>query len=180
MRLEAVRMVTAWLQEDTYGYAAKLAALPLDGSDSRPTTVTDASIVNECDNANAAFHRFDGLTLPALIVSVVGDVEHLEPNQPQTSDRADGYVTVQVRYAERKAESHTAIVDGSYAIRAVIASLREFHKNDNAASRTRNSIRLVSCESLTEQGVYEEVEDTWLLAAVQLKYWVSNLLPLGA
>ena len=71
-------------------------------------------------------------------------------------------------------------MDGSYAIKAVIASLREFHKNDNAASRTRNSIRLVSCESLTEQGVYEEVEDTWLLAAVQLKYYVSNLLPSGA
>lgn len=180
MRLEAVRMVTAWLKDDTYGYAAKLAVLPLDGSDSRPTTVADASIVNECDDANAAFHRFDGLTLPALIVSVVGDVEHLEPNQPQTSDRADGYVTVQVRYAEKNTAGQTAIANGTYAIKAVIASMRELHKNDNAASRTRNSIRLVSCESLTEQGIYEEVEDTWLLAAVQLKYWVSNLLPLGA
>lgn len=180
MRLEAVRMVAAWLKDDTYGYAAKLAALPLDGSDSRPATVADASIVNECDDANAAFHRFDGLTLPALIVSVVGDVEHLEPNQPQTGERADGMVTVQVRYAEKNTAGATAIVNGIYAIRAVIASLRELHQNENAASRTRNSIRLVSCESLTEQGVYEEVEDTWLLAAVQLKYYVVNLLPLGA
>jgi hypothetical protein len=180
VRLEAVRMVTAWLKDDTYGYAAKLAALPLDGSDSRPTTVADASIVNECDDANAAFHRFDGLTLPALIVSVVGDVEHLEPNQPQTGERADGMVTVQVRYAEKNTAGATAIVNGVYAIRAVIASMRELHQNANAASRTRNSIRLVSCESLTEQGIYEEVEDTWLLAAVQLKYYVVNLLPLGA
>jgi len=180
VRIEVVRAVTAWLKDDTYGYAAKLAALPLDGSDSRPTTVADASIVNECDDANAAFHRFDGLTLPALIVSVVGDIEHLEPNQPQTGERADAYVTVQVRYAEKTGASATAIVNGTYAIRAVIASLRELHANANAASRTRNSVRLVSCESLTEQGVYEEVEDTWLLAAVQLKYWVSTLLPLGA
>lgn len=180
MKLEVVRMVTAWLKDDTYGYAAKLAALPLDGSDARPTTVADTSIVNECDDANAAFHRFDGLTLPALIVSVVGDVEHLEPNQPQTGERADAMLTVQVRYAERTAASQTAIVNGIYAIRAVIASLRVLHDNTNAASRTRNSIRMVSCESLSEQGVYEEVEDTWLLAAVQLRYYVVNLLPLGA
>jgi hypothetical protein len=180
MRIEAVRAVTAWLKGDTYGYAAKLAALTMDGSDTRPTTVLDASIVDETDNANAAFRRFDGLTLPALIVTVVGDIEHSDPNQPQTGDRGEGYVTVQVRYAERNTASQTAIVNGTYAIRAVIASLREFHKNDNVASRTRNSIRLVSCESLVEQGVYEEVEDAWLLAAVQMRYFVVNLLPLGA
>lgn len=180
MRLEAVRMVTAWLKDDTYGYAAKLAALPLDGSDSRPTTVADASIVDETDNASAAFRRFDGLTLPALIVTVVGDVEYLDPNQPQTGERADANVTIQVRYAEKNTQSATAIVNGSYAIRAVIASLRELHRDTNAASRTRNSIRLVSCESLAEQGVYEEVEDTWLLAAVQVRYYAVNLLPLGA
>jgi len=180
MRIEACRAITAWLKDDTYGYAAKLAALPLDGSDSRPTTIADASIVSEVDDANAAFHRFDGLTLPALIVTVVGDIEHMDPNQPQTGDRGDATMTVQVRYAEKNTASQTAIVNGTYAIRAVIASLRELHKNDNVASRTRNSIRLVSCESLSEQGVYEEVDDTWLLAAVQLKYYVSNLLPLGA
>lgn len=180
MRLEACRIVTAWLKDNTYGYAPKLAALPLDGSDARPTTIADTSIVDETDNANAAFRRFDGLTLPALVVTVVGDVESMEPNQPLTGDRVDGFVTIQVRYAERNTASQTAIVNGTYAIRAVTASLRELHKNDNVASRTRNSIRLVSCEGMTEQGIYEEVEDTWLLAAVQLRYYVSNLLPVGA
>jgi hypothetical protein len=180
MRIEAVRMVTAWLKDDTYGYAAKLAALPLDGSDARPTTVTDASIVSECDDANAAFHRFDGLTLPALIVSVVGEIEYLDPQQPLTGDRADGNLTIQVRYAERNTAGATAIVNGAYAMRAVVASLRELHKTSNVASRTRNSVQLVNCEALSEQGVYEEVDDAWLLAAVQLKYYAVNILPLGA
>lgn len=180
MRLEAVRIVTAWLKNATYGVAAKLAALPLDGSDTRPTTIANTSIVDETDNANAAFRRFDGLTLPALIVTCAGEPEQRDAELPQSNDRADGYVTVQVRYAERAAGSQTAIVDGTYVIRAVIASLRELHSNANIASRTRNSIRLVSCESIVEQGIYEEVEDTWLLAAVQVRYYVSNLLPLGA
>lgn len=180
MRLETVRMITAWLKNGTYGVAAKLAALPLDGSDTRPTTIGNSSIVDETDNANAAFRRFDGLTLPALIITTVGEPEQRDPELPQSNDRADGYVTVQIRYAERATASQTAIVDGTYILRAVIASLRELHSNANVASRTRNSIRLVSCESITEQGIYEEVEDTWLLAAVQVRYYVSNLLPLGA
>jgi hypothetical protein len=178
MRLEAVRCVTAWLKDVTYGVNAKLAALPLDGTDTRPTAI--ATIVDETDNANAAFGRFDGLTLPALIVTCSGDPEHRDPEQSQTGERVDGYVTVQVRYAERKTASMTAIVDGTYVIRAVIASLRELHKNANVASRTRNSVRLVSCESISEQGSYEEVEDTWLLAAAQFKYYTSNILPLGS
>ena len=179
MRLEAARIVTAWLQDNTYGVAAKLAVLPLDGSDVRPTTIADSSIVDETTNASAAFRRFDGLTLPALIVTCAGEPEQRDGELLQSNDRADGYVTVQVRYTERALDSPTAIVDGTYVIRAVIASLRELHANANVASRTRNSIRLVSCESITEQGIYEEVDDTWLLAAVQVKYYVSNLLPLG-
>lgn len=180
MRLEAVRMVTAWLKDDTYGVAAKLAALTLDGSDSRPETIADSSIVDETSNAHAAFRRFDGLTMPALIVSCVGEPEHRDPEQMHSTAAVDGSVTVQVRYATRKLASDTAIADASYVIRAVIASLRELHKNENVASRTRNSVYLISCEQLIEQGVYEEVEDTWLLAAVQVKYVTRNILPLGA
>ena len=171
-------MITAWLKDDTYGVAAKLAVLPLDGSDTRPTTIVDASIVDETDNANAAFRRFDGLTLPAVIVTCTA-VEHRDSEQSQTGERVDGYVTVQVRYAERALASQTAIADGVYVIRAALASLRELHRNANVANRTRNSIRLVSCEAIDEQSIFEEVEDTWLLAAVQVRYYVSNLLPLG-
>lgn len=180
MRLEAVRMVTAWLQDATKGVAAKLLALPLDGSDSRPATILSASIVDETSNANAAFRRFDGLTLPALIITCTGDPEHRDPEFPGSSDRADAWVTIEVRYAERKTSSNAAITDGTYVIRAVVASLRELHRNENVASRTRNSIRLVSCDSMVEQGIYEEIEDTWLLASVTVKYLVSDLLPLGA
>lgn len=179
MRLEATRAVAAWLQGDTYGYAPKLAGLSTDGADSLPTTVADASVVTEFDNQNAAFNRFDGMTLPAIIVSCVS-VEHRDAELPQLNAFADATVTIQVRYAERTLEPHTALVNGCYAIRAVIASLRELHLNDNAASRTRNSVRLVTCESIEEQGQYEQVEDTWLTAAVQLRYHARNLLPMGA
>lgn len=180
MRIEAVRIVSSWLKDGTYGYAAKLAAIPLDGSDTRPTTIASTSIVDEASNANAAFHRFDGLTLPALIVTMPREIEYEEPNQPLTGNQIYARLTIRVRYAEKNTSGNAAIANGCYAMRAVAASLRELEKNDNVASRTRNNIRLVQCESMTEQGVYEEVDDTWLLAAVDLRYYVCNLLPLGA
>lgn len=179
MRAEAVRIIAAWLRDDTYGVAAKLAAVPLDGSDTRPTTIADASIVDETQDANAAFGRFDGLTLPALIVSCT-EVRY-EPATPiQSGEYADGYVTIQVRYAERSVAPATAMTDGDYVVKAVIASLRELHLNANDASRTRNSVQLVSCESLVEQGIYQEVDDAWLVAGIEARYYARTIIPMGA
>jgi hypothetical protein len=178
MRLEAARIIADWLGHATYGVNAKLAVLTLDGSDTRPADV--ATIVDETRNASAAFRRFDGLTLPALIVTVPVDPVYRDSELPQSNNRADAFVTVQARYAVRKLAGETAIADGNYIVKAVLASLRELHKNANVASRTRNSVVLVSCEEMLEQGVYEEVEDTWLVTGVQVKYYASDLVALGA
>lgn len=178
MRLEAARIICDWLKDATYGYAAKLVGLSLDGSDVRPDTVVSASIIDGTRDRNAAVGRFDGVTLPALIVNVMS-VQHRDPEIPQMGERTDGYVTVRIRYAERDENEATALADSSYAAAAVIASLRELHKNDNVASRTRNSCRLVSCEELSEVEAYDEVEDAVLLTAVDARYYTSNLKPLG-
>lgn len=178
MRLEAVRIIADWLQDATYGVNAKLDVLAYDSGDAQPSDI--ATVADETRNASAAFRRFDGLTLPALIVTVPVDPEYRDGEQMQAPERIDGYVTVQIRYAERTLAGDDAIANGNYVVKAVLASLRELHKNDNVASRTRNSVRLVSCEDLRELGQYEEVEDTWLLAAVQARYYVSDLKPLGA
>lgn len=180
MRLEAARIICDWLRDDTYGYAAKLAGLALDGSDVRPDTIADSSIVDATRNIHAAVGRFDGLTLPALIVSVT-TIQHRDPELPQGATAgADGYVIVRIRYAERKTDAAASLSDSSYAMAAVIASLRELHSNANVTSRTRNSVRLVSCEELTEIEAYEETPDAWLTSAVEAKYYARNLLPLGA
>jgi hypothetical protein len=178
VRLEAVRIITDWLQVATYGANAKLLLVALDGSDSRPAPI--ATFADETRNAAAAFRRFDGLTMPAVIVTVPDEMEHRDPVLPQSGERSDAYVTIQIRYAERTAAAEAAIANGSYVAKAIIGSLRELHKNENVASRTRNGIRLVSCEELRELGQYEDVADTWLLAAVQARYYVSDLTPMGA
>ena len=176
MRLEACRILTAWLQDVTYGANAKLALLTLDGSDVRPTAM--ATITDETQNNSVALGRVDGLTLPALVVTH-RETTFRDSELPQSDVRADGYVTLRVRYALREAGAATAVVDGAYVMRAVIASLRELHKPDNAASRQRNSIGLISCEELRQLTMSEVVEDTWYTEAVDVRYYAADLKGLG-
>lgn len=178
MRLETVRIVADWLHDDGLGVAAKLATLPLDAGDVRPITIPPTSILDETRHLAAAWRRFEGVALPALMVTGV-EVRHLDPEIVQINAYADAEVTIQVRYAERSVTAAT-MQHGDYVIRAVIASLRELHMNAQADARTRNSVQLVSCLDLVEQGIYEEVDDAWLVAAVQVRYLVRTLTPMGA
>lgn len=177
MQLEAQRIVADWLADATSGVNAKLDVLSYDGTDTQPADL--ATIVAACDDTNAAFGRFDGLTLPAVIVAP-RDIEHKDPEIPQPNSGVDGVVTLLIRYAERTADGAKALRNGAYVTKAILASLRELHKNENAASRTRNDIQLWSCEGLREPGLYEETDDTWLISAVEVRYHARDLYPMGA
>lgn len=175
MRLEAVRIVADWLGHPSLGVNARLAVMPLDGGDPRPAPV--AAILDETRHAAAAFRRFDGVPLPALLVLVTEDAALRDGEILQPGDRADATLTVTVRYATRAWDAATAMSDGYYVSRAVIGALRRLHDEDQVAARTRGAIRLVSCERLTPRALAEEVEDTWLLGAVEAQYYVVDLAP---
>lgn len=177
MQLEAQRIVASWLADATDGVNAKLAVLSYDGTDTQPADL--ATITAACDNPNAAFGRLDGLALPAVIVAA-RDIEHRDPEIPQPTSGVDGVVTLLIRYGERTGDPDKALRNGAYVTKAILASLRELHANENAASRTRNGIQLWSCEGLREPGVYEETNDAWLISAVEVRYHARDLYPMGA
>ena len=177
MQLEGQRMLASWLGNATYGVNAKLDVLTYDGSDTQPADV--ATIVAAADNVDAAFGRFDGLTLPAIIVSA-RETEHRDPDQVQPSGEVYGSVTLLVRYAERTASATTALRNGAYVTRAIIASLRELHKPANEASRQRNNIYLLATEALRDLGTYEETEDAWMVTTVEVRYQAFDNAALGA
>lgn len=177
MRLEAARIVADWLGDATYGVDAKLAVVTGDDSDTVPSAV--ATIVDDTRDVNAALGRLDGLTLPAITVSV-SEVRYRETEFLQTGGYADADVTVLIRYAERTDNPATARANGCYVVRAILGSLRELHLTAQAASRTRNGVQLVACEGLTEVALTEEVGDAWLVAGVEARYYARTATPMGA
>lgn len=170
-------MVAAWLADATYGVNAKLDVLTYAGSDSQPADV--ATITAMADDVDAAFGRFDGMTLPAIIVAPK-DVDHRDPDETQPGSGVYASVTLLIRYAEKKASATEALQNGAYVNRAIIASLREFHSPANEASRQSNGIYLLECEALREPGLYEETEDAWLISAVEVRYQAFDNAALGA
>lgn len=171
-------MVADWLASaGPYGVNARLATLPLDGSDAAPTPIV--SILDETRHVAAAFSRFDGVPLPALLVGVVEDPTLRDGEILQPGDRADGTITVAIRYAARALMAPAALADAHYVAKAVLASLRRLHDEDQVAARTRNGVRLVSCERLQWHGIYEEIADAWVLTAVSATYYVSDRHPYG-
>lgn len=176
MQLEATRMVAAWLADATYGVNAKLDVLTYAGSDSQPTDV--ATITAAADDVNAAFGRFDGMTLPAIIVAP-RDVEHADPQQPQPNGEVYGSVTLAIRYATRVADGAAALVNAAYVTRAIIASLRELVLAD-PSNRQLNDVYLLEMASLREPGTYEETEDAWVIGAVEVRWQAFDNAALGA
>lgn len=177
MQLEAQRIVAAWLADATYGVNAKLAGLTYDGSDTQPADV--ATITAACDHEDAAFGRFDGMTLPAIIVAP-RDTQHRDAAQVQPHGEVYGSVTLLVRYAQRTTSATKALRDGAYVTRAILASLRELYLPANEASRQRNNVYLLAPEDVREPGLYEETDDAWLISAVEVTYQAFDNAALGA
>lgn len=175
MQLEAQRLVAEWLADATTGVNAKLDLLTYDGSDTQPADI--ATITAAADSEDAAFGRFDGMTLPAIIVAPK-DTEHRDFDWTQPNTGVWGSVTLLVRYAERNVSGRAALRNGAYVTRAIIAALREAHVGD-PANRQKNNVYLAACESLREPGLYEETEDAWLISAVEVRYQTEDIAAMG-
>lgn len=177
-----MRLVADWLKDDTYGVAAKLAALPKDVTGEGAVTIADLGIIDETRHGKAATRTIDrSLTLPGVIVTS-GTVTYTPATPIQLGSYADAMVEVMIRYADRETDPDVAWANGDYVTKAVLASLRQFHIADATSTRTRNSVSLLSCEELAEQGIFEpnEGKDAWVVAGVLARYYARTIIPLGS
>lgn len=178
MQLEVARMVANWLGNVTYGVNAKLALVPRDGSDAAaPVIVT---IADETRSFTIAAGRLpkDAALYPLLAVTVK-EITYRDSEVPQLSGPADASVSVTIRYAQRQSDQDLGLQDASYTLRAVVMALREFHKDGNAASRTKDSVQIYTCERLTQVPFVQTVDDAWVTGAVEVQYWCRDILPWG-
>ena len=172
MILETLRAVTDWLGDATYGVNAKIAALNLDAGDSVPPDVQ--TIADETRNGQVARQQIPA-NKPALMISLYEDAT-LVPEVMQST--RDGEVVVLIRLAVENIETDDGARDSFYIMRAVEQSLREFHRNDYAATnRTRNGILIGPCVDMRQTTVYEPTEDGTVTSALLLRYQCRETTP---
>jgi len=166
--LESVRIISDWLQDATYGVNAKLAGVPLDGSDTVPPDIV--TFLEETTSGVVARGRLpeDEALLPCLAVLQRGAVEL--PATVGTSHQ-EGDVPIAIWYGARDKDSEDGRKDAYYTMRAVRRSLRELFKDDatpKAARSDRSGISLSPSGTVSLQPVFTLEGDTSVSAALEL------------
>lgn len=163
MNLETLRCLTDGLNNPTYGVNAQLLALPLDGSDTRPTPV--ALITDESRNFDAALKLIPD-TLPAIYVLLASStLDVFEMNGSSESD-----ISLMIRYLVEDSDSAGAIADTHYTLRAVEKALVAFNSNANASDRVRNGVQLYAMKEVIRDTVTRFSEDKVITAGVQVTF----------
>lgn len=170
MELETIRMCAIAAADPTIGVNAMLAALPLDGTDTRPDPVT---IYNSVDHGwvarQVAPEDGGGVTFPALAILIA---EPIAFDEVHTVTR-DGHLPVGFAYVQNLSDSAKGKRDALYTNRAVLRFLTRFASNASAALRQRGGIGLINPSSTTQPPVNQQ----WgggLVTALTVVTWFTR------
>lgn len=158
MKLETVRLIKAGLADVTNGINAKIAALTLDGSDTRPANPAPYFDVDHSWVARRSLTDADTQAVsafPALAVFQSAPLRALD-TEIETIIR-DVEIQIAFAYLVKKQDSALAVRDALYFNRALLRWFAWFMSNDQASSfRTKNGAVIRYVTDITQDDVHEE------------------------
>ena len=183
MRLEAQRILGDWLKDATYGINQYIPTVPRDGGDPQPPLIatwdtTDLAIFNETEHLWVA-ERKDPPAYPAIFIMLEGPVEVEGEATPDGQIRTTtSPLTIVARYITANSDTVMAMREAEYTLRALVRSIRELMKNENRASRVRNSIGLeASLNPLVYFPVVETIGQCRVSGAVGMNIEARDAAP---
>lgn len=179
MILETVRIVADWLTGAMYGVNAMLATVPLDGTDTRPASVT---VFDETRDGPTARRKVPA-TKPCLLVRQQDDATADGEPYPVGGPR-QAHVTLGLWYADTQSASETGNRNTHYVLRAARESLRRLTDPTDptmaaaaTTAKTRGSIQLLKTEAVRAVTAHEPLEDSLLLGALFVTFTVRDTAP---
>jgi hypothetical protein len=171
MKVAAVRAVADWLAGND-GVNAKLALVQRDGADPQPSNVT---VYDESRDHDTALGRIkDRSNRPSVQVSTATATSPLLDSAQQGVPIGDFEITIGIRIARHDDETAKGLAALAYTEDAVALSLRDFHKEENVASRTRAGVVLTYCKEInTALAVAPDTDDvvcSFVTAVYQARY----------
>lgn len=177
--LEVSRIYADWLSGATLDFQGKpqdvntwLQAIPRDAADPIPARVTRVLDVTRSHELASGI-----LQCQFPVLAVMPNGPFVTAGEVQTIYRdAPTYVQA-VRYLAKDYERADAVRDGLYTMRAVMASLRQFMRNENEAAWTRNSVAVLASASMTVGPAFQAHGDYATVAALLVTMKVRDLAP---
>ncbi len=179
MHVQVTRMVTAWLEHDTYGVNALLPVIPrlkLDGSeDPEPPEV---SVFNDVDFT--VVESAVGIvppSTPSIVVVSDGTSRDVESGQPVKPGHKLEDWLVAVGYYAEPGYREEAIVAGDYTMRAISQSLQRLHGQRAKEYRELNGVMIARITQIDIERVAPGVPQSTLLGLVFAQLTILNKLP---
>jgi hypothetical protein len=176
--LEPIRMIADFLNGDLEDYQAtdqgvntKLALVPRDAGDAQPA---DLSVVDSTRDAETALKQ----------LKKAGGVLQVSLYRDSTQGRIatvyrDGVIPIVIGVALDTADPAAANRDESYIVRAVLMSLAEMNRAENANLLRRNRINLMSIEIDGVWPAEGKVGDRDVVSAIRLTAKTRDTKPHG-
>lgn len=171
MIVNTLRMIADALNDDEYGVNAQLATLPVDTTDTLPSSI--AVIGDETQDDTFGYNRFP-TALPAIGVIVDADT----PMSGEVmSDNRDGTVTVLIAYANDNVDGAVGKTHTWLTFRAIQRCLRVWLSNAKASDRQRNGIQVISCLDMALATPTDNINDGKIASALRLTLAVRDTTP---
>ena len=163
---ETIGLVKTALNNPTYGVNVYLTSQSLQNITGVYAETTDYWMTAGGDPSS----------FPVLMISLAQDVNFLMP-EIRTSIR-DVEITLAITYWNKITATHTGIDNSYKTLSCVMNSLREWSKNENAASRVDNNIQIMQMTNITQtpRAVSQE-QDVNLLSSLVITFRVRDTNP---
>ena len=160
-----VRLVADWLGNASTGINARLATIPLDGTDVAPAALT---VLDETRDLDTALGRLpEATSRPCAQVALTAESEETPPSQSVPT--REFTATVGIRLALSNAQAASGARDLYYYAKATLESLRALHAADETG-RTRGQVYLEAPTDtlrIATMGVIEHDETVTALITVR-------------
>lgn len=175
MRLEALRLVTAWLNDDTSGVNAQLASVPRNGGDALPADF--ALIADSTEWSWAAMGirpDVEGFT-PCLLLRA-GRSAQLDAHSHV--GKRDGVVEILIAYHDTNSNIINALRDAEYRLRALERSIDDLFTVATAADRLMDSVAIWYLESALEvETPFVPLDDKTIAGGLRLTLKMRDTAP---
>ena len=172
MIIETVRYVAGILADGTIGVDAKIDAIGLDGTDTRPADL--ASIKNEFDDGIVARrHIPSDETTPMLMVFQPREVELTGWVTTEVMDVLD--LPVAITVVVQDADPEDANVASAYYVRAIMQSLNDRTITDG--QRTRNNVQILNHRNVVFINPFIPIGSAIMTRGVLLGFQTRDLTP---
>ena len=190
MHIEATRLITAWLNDPTYGVNAQINAVSRDRfgevaseADPVPTAVTIYNDVDFDDDVDESVLGINPPTLPALVVVFDVNPKGIDVDEIEKTSHQYNMVGAVAYYAEDGINRMLARREGGYVLRAVGRSLTRYNLGRLSSARggtnyrVLNGIKLVRITNLTFQRPAGGVPASQMMGIVFLDVIVQDQAP---